>query len=174
MSDLPAIPETETYSLLREVSLAQSNRLGRKLDYLEIGTHQGGSALAVLGTGAIKRAVLVDNWSYGDKVEDVQVRLKEFLPITRILTGESREILPTLDHPFDLIFVDGDHEREPAVKDMTNALRLLSPEGIMLVDDLDHPGYKFLRHETIQFAHRNGLNITLHPHHFGVAEMKRK
>lgn len=169
------IEQLPTYPLLRELVLQHRNRRGRKISYLEIGTHEGGSALAVLGTGAIASATLIDNWSYGDKREDVEQRLAKagVLGLATILTGESREILPTLNPPFDMIFVDGDHEREPAVNDMTQSLRLLAPNGRMLVDDLDHPGYKFLRHEVINFAKENALHTRFHDAHFGVAELWR-
>jgi hypothetical protein len=36
---------------------------------------------------------------------------------------------------FDLIFVDGDHRFEPALKDMYNAKKFLKKDGVLIIDD---------------------------------------
>jgi len=40
---------------------------------------------------------------------------------------------------FDVVFVDGDHLREQALRDVENALAHLSPSGVVLLHDCDPP-----------------------------------
>lgn len=63
--------------------------------------------------------------------------------------------------PFDIVFVDANHQLEFVVRDFNNAVRLLSPRGIILAHDLVPPtpahvdpglcgtGYQFLHHVAV-------------------------
>lgn len=53
-----------------------------------------------------------------------------------ILRGDSREILPTLTGPFSFILVDGGHDYDTVLSDLTQSRRLISPGGIIAVDDI--------------------------------------
>lgn len=44
------------------------------------------------------------------------------------------------EHKFDLIWVDGDHTFPVVACDISNAIRLLEPDGVMMCDDIIFPG----------------------------------
>lgn len=166
--------EPANYQLLRETTRKQSELCGRNISYLEIGVNHGGSAVAVIGTGNVSNAVLVDNWCYGGSAKSVAKALGEFKEKTGILTGDSKTVLPMLETPFDMIFVDGDHSAEGALFDMTHSLRLLAPNGVMIVDDLDHQEYPFLREVVTKFANDNNMSLEIVPVHTTVGILRRK
>lgn len=168
--------EPGNYQLIRDTV----KRLAKNVSYLEIGTCEGGSAAAAFSTDSIRLAVLIDTWGIecggsGKGSPDHVVKLLgDAMRSTIIITGESKAVLPTLTHQFDLIFVDGDHSHEGCLSDMTNSLRLLAPGGIMLVDDLDNGAHTYLRKTVTDFAAANGLDMVTHAVHCGVAELRRK
>ena len=51
------------------------------------------------------------------------------------LTGSSRNILPSLEGSFNLIFVDGDHKYAGAKADFEDAIRLRAPGGYIIAHD---------------------------------------
>ena len=57
------------------------------------------------------------------------------------------ETLDAGEH-FDLVFVDGFHERRQVVRDVTNALRHLSPGGVVVVHDCNPPDEESARPAT--------------------------
>ena len=91
-----------------------------------------------------------------------------------IISADSKIALPAMTREFDLIFVDGDHSAEGCSTDMDNSLRLLSPEGIMMVDDLDNEHHPYLRQVVTDFAASHKLRMTSHAVHAGVAELRRQ
>lgn len=55
-----------------------------------------------------------------------------------IRVGRSQDLLPELlyaDYEFDLVFIDGDHSYAATLRDLRDALRLLSPDGVLAVHD---------------------------------------
>jgi predicted O-methyltransferase YrrM len=166
--------EPANYQLLRDITRKQTELCGGNISYLEIGTNSGGSALAVIGTGVVANATLIDNWCYGGSAQSVAKLLGELSYKAHIATGDSRSELPKLSSPFDMIFVDGDHTAEGAWFDMQESLRLLKPDGVMVVDDLDHQEYPFLREVVTRFANENNLTLEIHSVHTGVGVLRRK
>lgn len=166
--------EPANYQLLRDVATRQASELGRCISYLEIGSNDGGSALAILSTGSLRHATLVDNWCYGSSERIVRDKLGALQESTHIITGDSRHILPELKAQYDMIFVDGDHSAEGALFDMTESLRLLVPKGVMVVDDLDHQEYPFLREVVTKFANDNNMDLEIVPVHTTVGILRRK
>lgn len=166
--------EPGNYKLLRDTAIFQCGVSRRPITYLEIGVNTGGSALAVLSTGVVTRATLIDNWSYGGSEKSVIEKLGSLAVKATILTGESKDILSTLDQKFDMIFVDGDHESEPAMLDMIQSFKLLFENGVMVVDDLDHDKYPFLRELVMKFALTHNLSLETHNVHTGVGVLRRK
>lgn len=71
--------------------------------------------------------------------------------VTR-MTGDSKDVLPELKKNtlgYSLIFVDGDHTRPGAHKDLHNAWDLLAPGGTLMIDDVFHrENYSCINHET--------------------------
>jgi predicted O-methyltransferase YrrM len=45
--------------------------------------------------------------------------------------------------PFDLVFIDGDHELEFASFDLNSTARLIKPGGIVVLDNIDQPGPRY-------------------------------
>lgn len=171
--------QCENYTLLAKLARELSDI--RLISYLEVGTNEGHSADAMLQDGnGIAIAVLVDSWGKecggtGRGNPDHVVKLLgDRMNRVIILTGTSREVLPRLTHPFDLVFVDAGHSHQECLEDMTDGLRLLAPGGIMCVDDLDHPQHSYLRQTVTDFAAANNLIVTIHNVHTGVAELRRK
>lgn len=55
------------------------------------------------------------------------------------LQGASAEMLPNLPPIFDLIFIDGSHDRESVLRDAELAANLLRPEGVLVFHDYQRP-----------------------------------
>lgn len=156
-----------------------AEKLGRDIDYIEIGTLTGNSAAAVLETGKINRAVLIDDFSlvwYGQKQskQKVEERLKEHAGKFEIVEGDSRQVTRTVQGTFDIGFVDGDHEEASCRADMANMFPLLKPDGIMFIHDVGNESFTYLMPVVARFAQQNGLTMELHEVFEGLAELRRK
>lgn len=166
--------EPANYPLLREVAKHHQQTIQRPLKYLEIGVNEGGSAEAVLGTGTVESAILVDNWCYESSgLEKAKKRIGDNGSKAKFLTGDSKQVLPTINGQFDMIYVDGDHTAEGCGFDMQESLRLLAPDGVMVVDDVDHPEFPYLRKVVSEFAEKHKLALEIREVHCGMAIIKR-
>jgi predicted O-methyltransferase YrrM len=122
-------------------SLVQALKPAR---FLEIGTWRGGTS-AVVKT--VSPDTHVTTMNYPDptivnnplsKDEIGRAFRRRNLPVE--LIWEDSGNLPRLGlRPFDMIFVDGDHREEPALRDMENCWNLLSPNGWLLLHDFVQP-----------------------------------
>ena len=119
--------------------LVRALRLSR---YLEIGTSKGYSLLAVLkasaDAGRTLRATSIDISCPMIKLASTNVeRTFNSATLDRVdlLCGASEELLPTLQEPQDLVFVDGAHDAMSVERDGAHAMRL-SP--LVLFDDYNH------------------------------------
>lgn len=169
-------PGRRSYYLLLELA----TKLPTGFHYLEIGVCEGVSAGPIITGTSVGLAVLIDFWTqaYGGTGRGSSKHIIELLgphmAKTIILTGDSKAILPMMDHQFDMIFVDGDHSAEGCLTDATNSLRLLKPHGFLVLDDMDHPAHTYLRGVAAKFADDHGFNIEWHPDEwFGMAVLKR-
>lgn len=157
----------------------RANQLGRPIDYVEIGTFTGNSAAAVLATGRINRAVLIDNFSLDwcgrtQSKQMVEERLKEHAGHFEVKEGDSRQIARVMNEMFDIGFVDGDHSEESCRIDMTNMLPRLRDDGIMFIHDVGNPSFTYLMHVVGAFARDNHLSMSLHNVSDGLAELVRQ
>lgn len=59
----------------------------------------------------------------------------EFGERFKFIEGRSEEVMPTLEDKYDLIYIDGLHTYEGAYADIKNAIPLLEPGGLLVVDD---------------------------------------
>lgn len=168
------------YPFLRQMAAYQAGILDRFIGYLEIGVCDGGSADAVLGCDFVQFAILIDPWGkdYGGtgrgSPDYVAKRLERFKSSIVLLSGISQEFLPKLTAQFDMIYVDGDHSPDVALLDLQESLRLLSPGGVILLDDVDNEHHLYLRGIAEQFAESNNLSVQFHNIHTGMAELRRK
>lgn len=120
--------------------------------YLEIGVSNGTSTETVLNTHRPDRMVLCDLWdpqqAWGGSGKNSHQHISNWLQSqgypessVQFLDGDSRVLIPTLKESFDLILVDGNHSAEGAFQDLVNCWPLLSPTGLMILDDVDHFSY---------------------------------
>jgi len=113
----------------------------RSVRWLEVGSHEGRSALwtsANLLRGDAARIVCVDSWERGwndqagllfDRNTECDARIIK-------LRGKSRDVLPLLrDRSFHGAYVDGLHDKDSVLIDAWEAHRLLAPGGIVIFDD---------------------------------------
>ncbi len=164
--------QLETHPVIIDRVATQVNRLGRGIDYIEVGANCGNSVRAVLETGMCRRAVIVDNWCYEtaskEKTEEAIAKYKHKV---QIISGDSKDVLPLIVEQFDIGYVDGDHSEAGCIADMTNMLSLIREGGIMFVDDLDHHAFPFLNAVVRKFALERKLNMIFHASHQGLAEI---
>jgi predicted O-methyltransferase YrrM len=120
---------------------------------LEIGTLFGYSTLhmAEAASQVAGRVVTVDlrvperKWQNGEVVRDIHlsaeknIRAAGFGKVVSFVAGRSEQILSKFvmegEH-FDLIFIDGSHSRYVVTLDLLNALNLISPGGLVFLDDV--------------------------------------
>jgi predicted O-methyltransferase YrrM len=167
------------HQLLADSVTAHAQRLGRSIDYIEVGVFRGESALAVLGSGHCRWATLIDNFSNThcgnamSSLETVQKNLANYDGIFEIKIGDSRDVLPLIKCQFDIGFVDGDHTIEGCRGDMEQMFPLIREDGILFVDDMQNTGYMHIKALAEQFASEKGLQLTYHEVHNGVGELRR-
>ena len=117
---------------------------GVKGELLEIGSFEGLSACALAQAGHL---TCVDNWDYVLGTVDSRHSFDAFTENMRMMRldkkvkpilGDSRQKLPELAATgvkFRLIFVDGAHDFETAASDIKWSWEMLSPGGLLVIDD---------------------------------------
>lgn len=101
--------------------------------YLEIGTRYGYSLGAIVhGSNQLERAVSVD---IVDRKSQITENIETIRHIDRleVLNSSSEEF--DTEEQFDMVYVDGDHKYQTALKDMRKFWKNVKPGGLMLVDD---------------------------------------
>jgi predicted O-methyltransferase YrrM len=125
------------------------------LRYLEIGAFEGGSLAfihALLG-GQVQATVIDPFVDYdelrGTDMSRVEARFRANMEASgadvRILRGQSFERISELraaNESFDLIYVDGSHERLAVIADAALSWPLLARGGLMIFDDYRYPGVR--------------------------------
>jgi hypothetical protein len=113
----------------------------RSVRWLEVGSHEGRSALwtaANLLRGDAARIVCVDPWLVGWNDQAGLLFDRNTEDDARIikLRGRSVDVLPLLrDRSFHGAYVDGLHDADSVLHDARKASRLLAPGGIVIFDD---------------------------------------
>lgn len=122
--------------------LAELARKSRS--YLEVGVQEGRSlAIALAARPAPSRVVLCDDWGTDSggtgrgSHEHLRPLLEDYRGEVEFLDGDSREMLPRLLVPFDLVHVDGGHSYEVASSDIANGWRLC--RRWLVVHDVSFP-----------------------------------
>ena len=139
----------------RKRSLIKYIRANEPKSILEIGVFNGIFASKMLKAASINdnkiRYVGVDLFlnlqttqNYHDEVslwpdthEKVLAKLKFENPNCEIqlCVGDSRQILKSFQHKFDLIFIDGGHSENTVRTDFENSVKLLNSQGTIFLDD---------------------------------------
>jgi caffeoyl-CoA O-methyltransferase len=115
--------------------LSMISRMIRPQNILEIGTFTGYSAYC-LSRGLSKNGKLV-TIEINDEMEDL---IRDFFdragiaPSTELIIGDARKVIPTLNTPFDLVFIDGNKEHYPEYYKV--CLKALKPGGYMIADNV--------------------------------------
>jgi predicted O-methyltransferase YrrM len=98
---------------------------------LEVGIGEEGYSTAVwLNSGAMVTSIDKND------IKGAGIRLQQEYKVTfAFIREDSKTALPQMDEHFDLIFIDGDHRYEGCRSDIANAQRLLTKQGVIVVDD---------------------------------------
>lgn len=114
---------------------------------LEIGTYTGYSAIC-LAEGLSEKGQLITL----DVNEELAPKAKAYFSESgfsdkiSMKVGDAREIIPTLNHPWDMIFIDADKESYASYFDLTIAQ--LRPGGFMIIDNVLWSGKVFDENKT--------------------------
>ena len=123
---------------LEEIQKRLKNKPPKKI--LEIGTAVGYSAMCF--------SELLQSDGYIDTIERESERVEEakqnFIYVgiqdkIHIYEGDAVEILPTLENVYDVVFIDAAKGKYPFF--LNQALRMLSPDGIIFADNILYKGY---------------------------------
>lgn len=115
--------------------LSMISRMIRPRRILEIGTYTGYSALA-LAEGLHPEGTLITIDKNDELEEFVRKAVQEtkFGAQLELRIGLAADIIPTLDGPFDLVFIDADKENNSLYYDLV--FNLVPPGGFILVDNV--------------------------------------
>ena len=120
---------------------------------LEIGTLFGYSTLHLAEAAAMVGGHVVTvhlrvserKWQNGEVVKDIHLAAEKniqnagFGKVVTFMAGRSEQILSQLvlaGEQFDLIFIDGSHSRYVVTLDLLNSINLISPGGLIFLDDI--------------------------------------
>ena len=113
-------------------------RLARDADVLEVGSAYGYSAIAMALAGGRVWAVDPHQWLHSYDAMAANLAAYGVEDEVEVDRGDSRVVLPQLvsiGDPFDLVWIDGDHEAPTVAHDVEWALKLLKPTGTLAVHD---------------------------------------
>lgn len=130
---------------LSEAEGRRLSEVARGKRVLEIGAFMGRSTISMAQTARVVEVIdPLDGRatpSPGDTSEGLLANLDSYgvRERVRIHAGTTEEVAPALRGPYDLIFIDGDHSRAALEVDITAALRLLAPGGLLAFHDYSSP-----------------------------------
>jgi predicted O-methyltransferase YrrM len=125
---------------ITESESAELRNLAAGGDALEVGAAYGYSSVIIADVAA--HLTSVDPHAWLDSYDTMRANLEIFglISSVTILRESSNDALPrlrTTTQRFDFIFIDGDHGFEQVGRDITMAVPLLAPNGILALHDLD-------------------------------------
>lgn len=92
---------------------------------LEVGYGHGFSSYVWLNKTNAK-VTSVDKGDWHHKHDDSRLKF---------ILGSSHDVLPKLKGRYDLIYIDGSHLYEDVYKDIVDSMKLITPDGVILLDD---------------------------------------
>lgn len=106
---------------------------------LEIGSGWAISTIAFLRKSKAT-LITIDKQSLETlKLFEERVNLFNLWHRIEMKTGDSKDILPTINEQFDIIYIDGDHTYQGVKSDLELAWGKVKPGGLLLMDDVFHP-----------------------------------
>lgn len=128
-------------------------KIKRSLNILEVGLAYGTSTLTIIN----KARFFEGNVDYDiidlqqtNRWEKIGIKhIEEFLKETKtknvyytVHEEFSTKVIPSLNKFYDIIFIDGGHSTDVVLKDLINSHEILLKNGLMILDDVKHPGVK--------------------------------
>jgi len=123
-------PTREMYETIYGIAKKQNYK-----NALEVGIAWAISTIAILSAGTGK-LLSVDKSDYPNTQE--QIDLYQFRNRWTFIENSSEDVLPELNGKYDLICVDGDHRYKQVSDDLENAIKVLTDDGVLIVDDYNH------------------------------------
>jgi predicted O-methyltransferase YrrM len=122
----------------------------RAFSILEIGSFEGRSTIIWVNLLPLSHITCVDTWDFVPGSEGrFDKNLAEYTSRLRRMKGDSRKVLEQLNAEgasFDLVYIDGNHDRDPVLRDSVLAWQMLRIGGFAVWDDylfgLDYPPHK--------------------------------
>jgi len=146
---------------------------------LEIGSRTGISICQLLSAyvdhSIIENVVLCDLFNDGLGTPDLIFNNLKYLNIptdkVQFLVGDSLAQIPAYmqkfpDHKFGYILVDGNHDKDYARQDLSNAVKIIDIGGYILFDDITEDGCS-LQDVWDQFKEENKVNFIFGENHDG-------
>lgn len=128
------------FTSMRPEELDALRELSRHKIVLELGAFVGGSTVVMAETATLVFSV---DWHKGDPHAGEADTLQEYLENIRHvrekvipIIGRFEDVLPMLrSRKFDLILIDGYHTVDAVTHDLSHALRLVAPRGVIALHD---------------------------------------
>ena len=107
---------------------------------LEIGTAIGYSAI-MFSSHLAKEGVIDTIERDENMVKEAKINIKDLNLEDKIniITGDAVEILPQLNKSYDIVFIDAAKGKYPFF--LKEAIRMLSPKGVIIADNILYKGY---------------------------------
>lgn len=131
----------KTRHLYNNILKNANKDLNRKINYLEIGCHQGSSTVAALYNNDVN-ATVIDNWSeFGNVQTKFEQNMKKFVePDSKnahwtFITDDCFKCSLPKDTKFDVYLYDGRHDQIDHEMAITHFWNNLADKCILLIDD---------------------------------------
>lgn len=127
----------------------------------EIGVRAGYTGyFLLLGSGATKfRGIDLETYKLGTTAQ-AKTLLTKVCPNVQLDIGDSHK-LTSLDQPYDLIHIDGDHSYHGKIQDIELALGNLTPRGVIVIDDYNPNAGILVKQATDEMVRKYNLEITV-------------
>ena len=148
-------------------------KLGVTGPIAEIGTFEGRFFIALakaLAAGEIALGVDIFDWPNPEVIDRFEANcVKHGIPptVARTWKCDSRLVTPaellerTGGHEVRLFHVDGEHSRASLEKDLALATAVLADDGVIILDDMLHPGYPTLMVTVHEYLGRHPEMVVL-------------
>jgi predicted O-methyltransferase YrrM len=143
------------------------SELGVSGPVAEIGTFEGRFFIAMahaLRTGEVALGIDLFDWPNAGVIDRFHANCERHgVPADRRITWKadsrrmrSEDLLARLaGRPVRLFHIDGEHSRGALARDLTLATSVLAPGGLIVLDDMLHPGYPTLMVAVQQYLEAN-------------------
>ncbi len=156
-------------------------------EVLEIGSGWGISASAIMQACEKTLLTTIDP---RENLEEFNKRTEKYKNrITRIIgrSGENPsnpkyhsknfKILEKLNKKYEFIYIDGSHEYKDVLYDLKNCLNLITPEGVIVLDDYFHKenfgGSYGVNQAVAEICKNKGIVFEVHPLAHGMVRIQK-